>query len=125
VDAAPLLTAWDEPSTTWQRSTATTTWKGANFTIGKDTGAVLTTMTLEPDTKNDVIDPPQEYRWEITELAQSWLQDQAKNQGLALIAVPDRAIDDGQHARVQIYGSEWREALVTPKLTLEFVVPKP
>jgi hypothetical protein len=124
VDAAPLLTAWEERSVTWQRPTASTTWKGPSFSIGKDTNTVLATATLEPDPKNDIVDPPREYRWEITELVQSWLEDPAKNHGLALIAVPDRAIDDGQHARVQIYGSEWRESQVTPKLTLEFIVPQ-
>lgn len=87
VDAAGILIAWDERSVNWERPTAHSGWKKASFAIGQDTGTVVATKTIVSDPVNDRVDPPNEHRWEITRLAQSWLSGQMPNHGVALIAV--------------------------------------
>jgi len=43
----------------------------------------------------------------------------AANYGLAIAAVPDRAIDEGFQSRFQIYASEHPRVQYTPKLTIQ------
>jgi hypothetical protein len=116
-----MKTAWDESSATWRRPANGKSWQkeGAAFTVGRDTGPAIASVTIEPDRGSDTVDPPLEYSLDATELVRSWLSDPKSNFGLAVAPVIDRGIDDGQFSRLQVLASEWREMMYTPKLTVE------
>ena len=67
---------------------------------------------------SDTVDPPLEYRLDVTDMAHAWLDGTAANHGLAVVPVPDRAVDDGFHTRFQVYASEYQQVKYTPKLTV-------
>ena len=75
-------------------------------------------MVVKPDMGSDTVDPPLEYQLDVTELVQAWLDGKSPNHGLAIAPVADRSVDDGNHTRFQIYGSEHRAGESTPKLTV-------
>ena len=108
-------------SATWRHASKGQPWQGEGgvFTIGRDTGASVSSVTVEPDPVSDTVDPPVEYRLDATALVQAWLADPKGNFGVALAPVIDRGIDDGQFTRVQVLASEYREVKYTPKLTIE------
>jgi hypothetical protein len=116
-----LKTAWDEQSATWRHPVSGKSWQGEGgaFTIGRDTGAALSSVTIAPDPTSDTVDSPIEYRLDATELVCAWLKDAKSNLGAALAPVIDRGVDDGQFTRAQVLASEYREARYTPRLTIE------
>jgi hypothetical protein len=118
-----LKSTWDEQSATWRSPARGKSWQGANgaFTIGRDTGREISSVTIEPDQGSDTVDPPVEYRLDTTALVRAWIADAMSNFGVAVAPVIDRGVDDGQFTRVQVLASEYREARYTPKLIVEIV----
>ncbi len=120
VAAFRLTTDWDERTATWKQSAAGKTWADeAGFEVGKDTpkdpdGDVI----VPPEEGADTADPPLEYSIDVTKSVAAWLSGQAKNHGLAIVPMVDRSVDDGQHTRIQLLASEYRDKEFSPKLTL-------
>jgi hypothetical protein len=118
VCAFGMKTPWDEAAATWKEPAAGKAWQGGkSFAVGTDTGPACPPVIVEPDRGSDTVDPPLEYQLDVTALVQGWL-DGGPNHGLAVVPVPDRAIDDGNFTRFQMYASEYREVKYTPKLTI-------
>jgi hypothetical protein len=121
VAAFPLKTAWDDKTVTWQRPAADKEWQGGKgFAPGRDTGPEAGHVVLKPDEGSDTVDPPLEYTIDVTDVVRDWLDGKLPNQGLALTPVADRAVDEGQQTRFQVYGSEHERVQYTPKLTVRF-----
>jgi len=120
VCAYRLITDWDERTVTWKASAVGKTWADeAGFEVGKDTpkdpdGDAI----VPPDDGADTADPPLEYSIDVTKSVAAWLSGQAKNLGLAIVPLIDRSVDDGQHTRMQVLASEYRDKEFTPRLTL-------
>ena len=91
---------------------------GKDFTLGVDTGPPGPHVVVLPDKGKDTVDPPIEYRLDLTAIVQAWL-DGAANHGLAIAPVIDRAVDGGYQSRFQIYASEHPRVQYTPKLTVQ------
>ena len=119
VCAFPLKTAWEESSATWNQPADGKTWKGGKtFSLKEDAGAASPPTVVKPDMGSDTVDPPLEYQLDVTDMVRAWLDGTAANHGLAIIPVPDRAIDEGYHTRFQMYASEYPQVKYTPKLTV-------
>jgi len=119
VCAFPLKTAWEEASATWDRPADGKAWQGGKtFSLKDDAGAASSPVVVKPDMGSDTVDPPLEYRLDVTDMVRAWLDGAAANHGLAVVPVPDRAVDDGSHTRFQVYASEYQQAKYTPKLTV-------
>jgi GDSL-like Lipase/Acylhydrolase family/Domain of unknown function (DUF4091) len=119
VVAVPLKTAWEEKSATWRRPADGKTWRGGkNFTLDADAGAASPHVVVKPDMGSDTVDPPLEYQLDVTGIVKAWLEG-SPNLGLAIAPIPDRAIDEGQFTRFQMYSSKHDRVKFTPKLTLE------
>ena len=117
----PVTQSWDEATATWRQASAGQPWRGdTTFSSRLHLGSVVDQMIANPDTQHDTVDPPAEYQWNVTQLVSSWLRGQP-NYGMAILPIPDRRVDDGNHVRFQVLASEYREKRYTPKLTLEFV----
>ena len=117
--AFALRTPWNEATATWQQAGRNQPWKGGkSFAFGADTGPPGPHVVVLPYKEKDTVDPPIEYRLDVTAFVQDWLNGGA-NHGLAIAAVPDRAIDDGFQSRFQIYASEHPRVQYTPKLTIQ------
>jgi len=113
---------WDERTVTWRRAAAARPWKGqGGFQLGVDTlkefdgGAII-----PPDRGRDTESPPLAYSLDVTKSVRAWLSGRAKNHGVAVVTIIDRAVDNGQWTRMQILGSEYRERQFTPKLTIKY-----
>jgi serine/threonine protein kinase len=121
VCAFPLQTAWDEATETWRHPAAGQSWRGGEgFAFGADTGRAGAAVVVEPDQEGtDTVDPPLEYRLDVTDLVRSWLDGGAPNHGLAIAPVIDLGVDEGFFTRFQVYGSEYNRAQYTPKLTVQ------
>jgi hypothetical protein len=123
VCAFPLKTAWDEAAATWRQPADGKAWKGGKaFVLADDAAAASPPVVVKPDVDTDTVDPPLEYQIDITDMVRAWLDGTAANHGLAIMPVPDRAVDDGNFTRFQVYASEHERVKYTPKLT---VVLKP
>jgi hypothetical protein len=119
VVAMPLKTAWDEDTVTWKQPAAGKKWQGGTrFAFGTDTGTPSKHVVVKPDMGSDTVDPPLEYQLDVTDMVRGWLDGTLANHGLAIAPVVDRAVDDGQFTRFQMYASEYREIKYTPKLTV-------
>lgn len=120
VEARALRTAWDEATVAWRRPAEDKSWRGdREFSLAQDTAPAAGSVIVKPDQGGDTADPPIEYAVDVTELVRSWRSGQTPNEGVALVAIPDRAIDDGHHTRFQAYASEHPRVTWTPKLTVE------
>jgi hypothetical protein len=115
---------WDEGTVTWKQAAAGSPWKGlfpsTGFAVGADTlkepdGDVV----VPPDQGTDTVDPPLEYSIDVTKSVVAWLTGKAPNRGLAVVAIVDREVDDGQWTRTQLLASEYGQTQFTPKLTIE------
>lgn len=116
----PVTQSWDEATATWRQASAGQPWRGdTTFSSRLHLGSVVDQMIANPDIQHDTVDPPAEYQWNVTQLVSSWLRGQP-NYGMAILPIPDRGVDDGNHVRFQVLASEYREKRYTPKLTLEF-----
>ncbi len=116
----PLKTPWDEVAVTWRESFVGKPWQGGQgFTFGVDTGPPGPAVVVQPDQGSDTLDPPAEYKLEVTDIVQSWLSGQAPNNGMAIAPVIDPSVDEGFLTRFQVYGSEHGQAQYTPKLTVQ------
>ncbi|MFP4058619.1 MAG: DNRLRE domain-containing protein, partial [Candidatus Brocadiia bacterium] len=110
---------WDEGAATWRRAAADTPWKGeGGFQLGVDTakepdGHVI----VPPDQGPDTVSPPLEYAIDVTPSVRAWVAGEAPNCGLAIVAVADRTVDEGQWTRMQLLASEYARRQFTPKLT--------
>jgi hypothetical protein len=125
VCAFPLKTEWDEATVTWREPAAGKAWHGGNsFAWGSDAGAPGPAAVVQPYESSDLLDPPAEYRLDVTDIVRSWLNDGAPNYGLAIAPVIDLNVDDGFMSRFQIYGSEYSEEQYTPKLTVTWLAPR-
>jgi lysophospholipase L1-like esterase len=119
VVALPLKMAWDEETVTWNQPAAGKKWQGGkHFAFSSDTGPASKHVVVKPDMGSDTVDPPLEYQLDVTEMVRGWLDGTLTNHGLAIAPVIDRAIDEGQFTRFQMYASEYREIKYTPKLTV-------
>ena len=119
VCAFPLKTAWEEASATWDQPADGKAWKGGKtFSLPEDAGAASPPVVVKPDMGSDTIDPPLEYQLDVTDMVRAWLDGAAPNHGLAIVPLPDQAVDDGFHTRFQLYASEYNQAQYTPKLTV-------
>ena len=119
--ALPLRTAWDEATVTWQEPSPGKTWRGGQvFDVAQDTGKSDPFTIVKPDQGGDTAEPPIEFSIDVTETVRGWLSGQLANEGLALIPIPDRAIDKGEYTRLQFYASEHPRVQFTPKLTIEW-----
>ena len=119
VCAFGLKTPWEESAATWNRPAADASWKGGHtFAFGLDTTEPVDHVVVPPDAGSDTVDPPLEYRLDVTSLVRNWLSGTIPNNGLAIATVIDRAIDKGQFTRFQVLASEHREARYTPKLEI-------
>jgi serine/threonine protein kinase len=120
VCAFPLKTEWDEATVTWQEPAAGKSWQGGKeFAFGFDTGPAGREVVVQPENGKDTADPPIEYKLDVTDLVQSWLEGGVPNHGLAIAPVIDPIIDEGYQSRFQIYGSEYNQEQYTPKLTVQ------
>jgi hypothetical protein len=113
-------TDWDERTVTWRQAAAGRPWKGRDgFAIGADTLAQEDgKVVVPPDQGRDTVDPPLEYTVDVTPSGQAWTAGKAGSFGVALVAVANRAVDDGNWVRMQILGSEYGQKQYTPKLTI-------
>lgn len=119
VCAMELKTAWDEVEATWQRPKRGAKWKGGRaFVFGVDTGPAGEPVVIAPNARVDTVNPPIEYRLDVTQIVRGWLSGLKPNHGLAVAPVIDEAIDNGQYSRIQIVGSESRQPRSVPKLTV-------
>ncbi len=113
---------WNEGTVTWKQAAAGAPWKGqGGFAVGADTlkepdGDVIV-LPDEPGT--DTVDPPLEYSIDVTKSVAAWLGGKAPNRGLAIVAIADREVDDGQSTRTQLLASEYAQTQFTPKLTIQ------
>jgi hypothetical protein len=120
VCAFPLKTAWDEVTVTWREPAVGRSWQGGqSFTFGADSGLAGPAVVVQPDQGSDTVDPPTEYKLDVTDLVQSWLDGGAPNHGLAIAPVIDPSVDEGFLSRFQVYSSEHVQAQYTPKLTVQ------
>ena len=120
VCAFPLKTAWDEATVTWQEPAAGKSWQGGKgFSFGSDAGPPGPAVVVQPDERNDTVDPPTEYQLDVTDLVHSWLDGGAPNHGLAIAPVIDPSVDEGFMTRFQIYGSEHGQEQYTPRLAVQ------
>jgi hypothetical protein len=121
VCAFPVKTAWDEDTVTWREPAKGRSWQGgANFAFGTDTGPAGASVVVEPDEPGtDTVDPPLEYKLDVTDAVRSWLEGGQPNHGLAIAPVIDLSVDEGFSTRFQVFGSEHNRTQYTPKLTLE------
>jgi hypothetical protein len=120
VCAYPLKTGWDEATATWQQPAEGGRWRGGEaFDLAKDTGEASAPVIVRPDVDSDTVDPPLEYRLDVTAMVRAWLAGEAPNEGLAIVPIADRTVDEGFHTRFQIYGSEYRRPQYTPRLTID------
>jgi hypothetical protein len=122
VCAFPLKTAWDEATVTWREPAAGKAWQGGRaFAWGSDAGTPGPAAVVQPDENNDTLDPPTEYRLDVTDIVRSWLNGGAPNYGLAIAPVIDPSVDDGYMSRFQMYASEYGEEQYTPKLNVTWL----
>jgi hypothetical protein len=121
VCAFGLKTAWDEAAVTWRQPAAGKSWRGGKgFAFGADTGPAGAGVVVPPDQEgSDTVEPPLEYRLDVTGLVRSWLDGTAPNHGLAIAPVIDPSVDEGFFTRFQVYGCEHDRAQYTPKLTVQ------
>jgi hypothetical protein len=118
--AFALKTPWDEDAVTWRSPAEGKAWKGEQgFAFGADTGPAVGAAVVQPEQGSDTLDPPAEYQLDVTEIVRAWLEGKAPNDGLAIAAVNDRAVDEGLLSRFQIFGSEHEQTQYSPKLTIE------
>jgi lysophospholipase L1-like esterase len=121
VAAFALKAPWDDRTVTWHQAAAGKSWQGGKaFVYGTDTAPEARHVVVKPDEGSDTVDPPLEYTIDITDLVRDWLDGKLPNHGLAVAPVADRAVDDGQQTRFQVYGSEHERVQYTPKLTVRF-----
>ncbi len=120
VVAARLKRGWDDKSVSWHHPSQRQTWQNGEFDPAVDTLDPTPGIVVQPEQGADTAEPPIEYQLDVTPLAKVWLDDSRSNNGLAILPVVDRATDDGQFSRFQIYASEYQDVAVTPKLGLEF-----
>jgi hypothetical protein len=120
VCAFPLKTIWDEVAVTWREPSVGKLWQGGQgFTFGVDAGPPGPAVVVAPDQGSDTLDPPAEYKLDVTDLVRSWLSGQVPNNGMAIAPVIDPSVDEGFLTRFQVYGSEHSQAQYTPKLTVQ------
>jgi lysophospholipase L1-like esterase len=121
VAAFALRTAWDEATVTWRQPAMGKAWQGGKaFVFGTDTGPEAAHVIVKPDEGSDTVDPPLEYRIDVTDMVRDWLTGKAPNHGLAIAPVIDRSVDEGLQTRFQLYGSEHERVQYTPKLAVQF-----
>jgi hypothetical protein len=119
VCAFPLKTPWEEASATWNQPADGKAWKGGKmFSLKDDAGAASPPVVVKPDMGSDTVDPPLEYQLDATDMVRAWLDGTVANDGLAIVPVPDRSIDEGYHTRFQMYASEYQQGKFGPKLTV-------
>lgn len=119
VAAAPVTTAWDEATATWRQPAEAKAWRGGRgFDPEKDAGPPGPPIVVEPDKDSDTADPPLEYRLDVTDMVRDWLAGKRANNGLAILPLADRSIDEGHFTRFQVYASEHPRAQYTPKLSV-------
>ena len=124
VCAFPLKTAWDEATVTWREPAPGRSWQGGEgFAFGPDAGPAGPAVVVQPDQGRDTVDPPTEYRLDVTDLVRTWLDGGAPNHGLAIAAVIDPSVDEGIQTRFQVYGSEHGREQYTPGLTVQVRTP--
>ena len=117
VCAFPLKAAWEEASATWNQPSEGKAWTGGKaFALKDDAGTASAPVVVKPDMGSDTVDPPLEYQLIVTDMVRAWLDGTAPNHGLAIVPLPDRAIDEGFHTRFQMYASEYQQVKYTPKL---------
>ncbi|MFO0925739.1 MAG: DNRLRE domain-containing protein [Gemmataceae bacterium] len=87
--------------------------------MSADAGPPGPTTIVEPDQGSDTVDPPLEYRVDVTEAVRGWLAGERPNHGVALAPVPDRATDEGHHTRFQVYAREHQNGRHAPRLTVQ------
>jgi hypothetical protein len=121
VCAFPVKTAWDPATVTWREPAAGKAWRGGEgFVFEADAGSPGPAVVVEPDRPGtDTVDPPLEYRLDVTDVVRSWLDGSMPNFGLAIAPVIDPAVDENFFTRFQVCGSEHRQAEYTPKLTVQ------
>jgi hypothetical protein len=120
VCAFPLKTAWDEVEASWRRPAAGQSWRGGgSFRLADDAGPAGPPVVVKPDQGSDTVDPPLEYRLDVTDAVRAWLEGRRPNHGVAVVPVPDRAVDEGYQTRFQFYGAKADRPQNAPKLTLE------
>jgi serine/threonine protein kinase len=121
VNVFPMKTAWDESTVTWNAPQEGKAWQGgASFALSADAGpAAGPGVVVLPEQGSDTLDPPAEYQFDVTDLAQSWLGGGTPNVGVAIAPVIDPSVDEGILSRFQIFSSEHTRVNQTPKLTLQ------
>ena len=122
--AFPLLSDWDEASATWRAPAAGKRWRGGDqFASAEDAGPAENFIRVKPDEGGDTVEPPMAYSIDITTMARSWMDGSLANAGVALIPIPDRAIDQGNYTRFQVCATEYARAAYTPRLVMEWDSP--
>lgn len=118
VAAMGLKTEWKEREATWKSPMRGKAWKGGarGFALGLDTGPPGPATIIPPEKGADTVDPPLEYRLDVTELVRGWLSQREPNYGLAIVPMMDPEVDEGRASRLQLYASEHRRQQWAPKL---------
>ena len=115
-----VTTAWNETSATWNSPSQGIKWQGGSFTFDKDTGQQSKFIVIEPDQGRDTVNPPLEYKFDVTGIVSLWLSGKAPNYGLAVASVVDRSVDEGNYTRNQVIASEYDQVKYTPRLEIEW-----
>ncbi len=111
--------AWSEGKYRFGRLSVRAEGGGKPFAFGSDTGPATAPVVVKPDQGGDTVDPPLEYKLDVTDAVRGWLSGAAPNHGLAIAPVIDKATDEGQHTRFQVYASEHSQVRFTPRLAVQ------
>jgi len=116
-----LLTPWSEMVACWNTPDSGRKWKGGDegFSLGEDTKAAPAGDVIVGFQETDKVEnPPIEYACNVTAAVQGWVNG-GTNNGLVLLSMKDRKIDEGYAGRFQIYSSERKT--FKPKLVITYV----
>ena len=114
-----VKTHWN-PDATWNRATKQTSWKGNGPFSGElDLGQTGPSLVVQPDTVNDIVDPPVAYDADVTEIVRAWIEKGEANHGVAVVPTPDRAVDQGLQSRFQVRRTTWGKQQFAPRSTIE------
>jgi hypothetical protein len=114
-----VKTRWSLDAT-WNRASKQTPWKGNGPFSGQlDLGPAGSSIIVQPDTVNDVVDPPVPYDADVTEIVRAWVEKGEENYGLAVTPTADRTVDQGLESRFQVRRTGWAKPQYAPRLTIE------
>ncbi|WP_285749810.1 DNRLRE domain-containing protein [Lentzea sp. NBRC 105346] len=107
LDGHPLTKSFVEGQATWNRASTATAWT----TPGGDFGAAT-------DNVSGITNDPNRHIWDVTSLAQGWVDTPASNNGYEV-----KLRDENVLQRVLFLSDEAQEQALRPKLTVTYTQP--